>query len=299
MIKHLLKVALTAAVTATVLTSCTVSEPEMPSGDASKMKLTAITSMGVTIMTVGYDRSDRIESINYANEYKVEFAYGTSTSTVPETVTVSQFEEYYGDGDKCELRLSEQDVWTNIQANASGFITYFDCKNTRWHEVYDDVSNTYVRQPEIEQSTESFDYDAAGHLIMDMVRSVDAEGKPQIDVTTYTWQNNLLMSYSDNDIKHHESATYEYSDVDNIHGQWDPNTRFGPIMISGLFGNAPAKFMNKETYSYHDSESDYSESETTQFSYALTDNGMIKYAKILDSSGDVSMVMNYVYTLKK
>lgn len=294
MIKHVSKAALTAAVAAMALSSCTVSEPELPSGDASSMQLTAITTGGLTIMKIGYDSSDRIESINYANEFRVEFAYGTSTSTVPETITVSEYEEYYTDNDKYELRLSEQEVWTNIQANADGFITYYDCKDTRWEERYDYASNTYDRIPVTELYTESCDYDADGHLIKNVVRSTDDLGHPQTDVTTYTWQDNLLTGYSDDDFQHHESATYDYSDVYNTHGQWDPNTRFGPIMLSGLFGNAPAKFMKKETYYYQNIES-----ETTQFSYALTENGLIKYAKILDGTGDLSMVMNYVYTLKK
>lgn len=294
MIKHVSKAALTAAVAAMALSSCTVSEPELPSGDASSMRLSAITTGGMTLMKIGYDSSDRIESINYANEFRVEFDYGTSTSTVPETITVLEYEEYYTENDKYELRLSEQEVWSNIQANADGFITYYDCQTTRWEERYDYESGMYDRAPITEPSTESCDYDADGHLIRNVVRSTDAFGHPQTDVTTYTWHDNLLTGYADDDIQNHESATYDYSDVYNTHGQWDPNTHFGPIMLSGLFGNAPAKFMKKETYYYQNIES-----ETTQFSYALTENGLIKYAKILDGTGDLSLVMNYVYTLKK
>lgn len=295
MIKHVSKAALTAAVAAMALSSCTVSEPELPSGDASSMQLTAITTGGLTIMKIGYDSSDRIESLNYANEFRVEFAYGTSTSTVPETITVSEYEEYYTDNDKYELRLSEQEVWTNIQSNADGFITYYDCKTTRWnYDNYNaETGETYATQT-VERSTENCEYDAAGHLVKNVVCSTDDLGHPQTDVTTYTWQDDLLTGYSDDDFQHHESATYDYSDVYNTHGQWDPNTHFGPIMLSGLFGNAPAKFMKKETYYYQNIES-----ETTQFSYALTENGLIKYAKILDGTGDLSLVMNYVYTLKK
>lgn len=294
MIKHVSKAALTAAVAAMALSSCTVSEPELPSGDASSMQLTAITVGGATIMAVDYDTQNRITKINYYNDFTIEISYGASTSTAPEQVVVTDYEDYW-DGDDTVTHLpSEQETWTNIRTNADGYITYYDCSDISWREVYDPETQTNRREPYEQKSTESYTYDADGHMTQNVLHDFDDFGNPQKLITTYTWKDGLLLSYADDDTDHNERAEFHYSDVENVHGQWEPHTHLSALMITGLFGKAPAKFLKSETYYYQGIES-----ETTQYSYALTDNGLIKYAKLLEQGEDMAIVMNYVYKTKK
>ncbi len=294
MIKHVSKAALTAAVAAMALSSCTVSEPELPSGDASSMQLTAITVGGATIMAVDYDNQNRITKINYYNDFTIEISYGASTSTAPEQVVVTDYEDYW-DGDDTVTHLpSEQETWTNIRTNADGYITYYDCTDVRWDQVYDPETQTYKRRTYEQKSTESYTYDANGHMTKNVLHDFDDFGNPQTLNTTYTWADDLLVSYADDDTDHNERAEFFYSDVENVHGQWEPHTHLSALMITGFFGKAPAKFLKSETYYYQGVAS-----ETTQYSYALTDNGLIKYAKLLEQGEDMAIVMNYVYKKRK
>ncbi len=262
----------------TALASCTVSEPKAPAGDPESLQFTGISSFGMTLMSVEYDNYNRVTMINFGNEMIYEMAYASDSDVIPVSVVSSEYEEGWDyDRDKYVLQLSERDTWSNIHGDSYGKITGFDCVS----EHYDGDATTYV-----EKWRQSYRYDLAGHIIQQRV--VDTKGS--VDEVTYEWENGLLMRYYDNDTDHHEVGVYEYSDVENVNLQWDPNNQaLGPMAITGFFGKAPSRFLKSERITIGDYDNEY-----YQYAYTLHQNGLINMSKVVNED-DGTLVFNFLY----
>lgn len=259
--------------------SCTVSEPELPGGDPSKVRLVAVKSMGITLISVKYDKQGRISKINAGNEMVFDLSYDGISST-PSKIVTTEYDTYDVNDKEVRQKVGET-VWSNIHVNSDGYMT--DCSVVETEYFFDVVYDYETGKDALVARGEETDrYNGTltyhnGHL----VKSLDSDG----DCKTYNWDGDLLLSMVDND---GPSISYAYSDAENIHLQWDPNNEIiGPIAITGLFGKAPAKFTKS---------AEFSDGERIQYSYALLDNGLINMCRVLDSDDPkFEPVLNYIY----
>lgn len=278
------------AVASLSLASCTISEPETSAGDASNMRLKAVKWGGMNMMSFKYDAQNRVTKIVYSDDITYELTYEGS-NRIPVKVVTTEYGYEYVNGKDVRV-VDEIDTWTNIKANSFGCIASVEV-----HEItnsYSVKSDYDGNETLVKDSTEEDDwwnelkYDSAGHLIQEINHNSDGSR----DINDYTWKNNLLTYSTDNDPDWEESISYEYSEVENIQGQWDPNNRtFGPLAITGLVGKAPSHFIKTEKYYYQGRlESN------VQYSYSLLSNGLINAGKYYDSEeGEMEMVLNFVY----
>lgn len=287
-------VAVATIVLSAALGSCTVSEPEMPTGSASTMRLKSTTFLGANLMKVKYDNYNRITQIDLTREEVINFKY-EGTSKFPVEVEVSDYEEVYVGNDSYENKLSIHDRWTNITNNGN-YITGYNCHSVFYnYDVdYDPITEkeTLKVSETRESTTELFSYNSDGYLV-----SYTTE-HPEVGntVVIYNWENGLLTEYYDNDDDHPERAICDYSDVDNINLQWDPNLEIlGPIAITNLFGKAPKKFF-KRIVSYNGGTL----SSDIQYSYSLLPNGLINHERLFYAEdGGEYVTLNFVYESTK
>lgn len=257
--------------------SCTVSEPEME-GDPSKVRLVAVKSMGVTLISVNYDNQGRITKINSGNELIYEISYD-GVSSAPSKIVCDEYDTFYVN-DRDVRQLVSQAVWDNIQVNSAGYITGCSVSETDWYyETEYDHDTGKARLVQHSADHDSYAISASysnGH----MTKFEDDE-----DVKVYNWQGDLLTSVFDG-----TTLNFTYSNVENVCLQWDPNNEvFGPIAITGFFGKAPSRFVKTAEY-----DSEYGE--RIQYSYALLDNGLINMCRVLDSyEYDFEPVLNFIY----
>lgn len=272
------------------LASCTISEPETSDGDASALRLKAVRQSGINIISFNYDTQNRVTKIKWADDMTYELTYEGS-SRVPVKVVTTEYDYEYVNGKDVRV-VSEIDTWTNIQSNSLGFIASVDVNeilydySVRWDDYGNETLET-VSEGEDNWRNE-LKYDSDGHLIQEINHNSDGT----VDYHDYTWQNNLLIYATDNDPHYEESISYEYSDVENIQGQWDPNNQaYGPLAVTGLVGKAPSHFVKTENYYYQG----HLES-SAQYSYSLLPNGLINAGKYYDSEEEgIEVVLNFVY----
>jgi len=281
MLKNLLKGIVIAGTASLSLASCTVSEPDAPGGDPSALRLKALSSYGVTLMSVDYDQQNRVTAINYGGDETYEFTY-QGDSRVPVKIVNTEYEYMWDDDSQKDVRYeSSIDTWTGIRATADGrYIA--SCTSREWQRNSYDADKTLVTDM-------TFMYDSDGHL----TRTIETDNEGTLG-REYKWQGGLLKSWTDTDHQDVESATYEYSDVDNVNLQWDPNNgMLGPLGITGLFGKAPSKFFKSEETFFNGQRDGYA-----QYSYTLLDNGLIHAAR-LNTGDDGTMFFNFVYEKKQ
>lgn len=300
MTKTLFRAAALPLIATIALQSCTVSEPDTPSGDASSLLLKQVTCFGIAVMDFDYDNQNRITRIEFGNESSYELTYESGSTRVPSKIISSEYEDFEVN-DKPESAITERNIYTNIRANSAGMITSATVNTTYWDYdiVYadDDMSKEVLkvtREYSDSPDHETWSYDSNGRLLSNTTVSTDLSGHTITDVITYTWKNGNLVSATDHE---YENGFWEYSDVDNTTGQWDPNNQIiGPLAVTGLFGKAPAKFTKSCTRT---ETGNHPSSEAYQYAYALLDNGLINLANIYDSTEHVSMVLKFVYTEAK
>lgn len=281
MLKNLLKGIVIAGTASLFLVSCTVSEPDAPSGNPEALRLKALSSYGVTLMSIDYDSQNRVTAINYGNEETYEFTY-QGNSRVPVEIVNTEYEEIWDDNSQKDVRgVSGIDTWTDIRATADGCYIA-SCTSREWQRNSDDANATLVTYM-------TFLYDSDGHLTH--TTETDNEGTLGRE---YNWQDGLLKSWTDTDDQDVESAKYEYSDIDNVNLQWDPNNgMLGPLSVTGLFGKAPSKFFKSEETFFRGQRDGYA-----QYAYTLLDNGLIHASK-LNTGDDGTMFFNFVYEKKQ
>lgn len=260
--------------------SCTVSEPDVPTGDPSKVRLTAVKSMGITLISVNYDKQGRITKINAGNDIVYNLSY-EGTSAAPSEVVTLEYDTFDVNDKEVRQKVSET-VWTNIRVNSDGYITSCSISETDWDYDTEYDYNTGKWGLTL-RDTKNDKYDGTlfyhnGHLI----KSHDTDGEESI----YNWDGDLLMYVNDGD----GTLELEYSNVENVNLQWDPNNEIlGPIAITGFFGKAPARFIKASKF-----DGDYGEK--IQYSYSLLDNGLINMCRVLDSDDpEYEPVLNYIY----
>lgn len=284
---------------ASLLASCTLSEPETTDNDASTLRLTSLTEGGITVVKIDYDSQNRITEINFGNEDIYTLTYSGSSS-VPTTIVAEEYDTYYyvnaDDEYIWETKIAEKTKWTNIKADSSGLITSFSVNETRYHyeSIWDEESGCETGLAAT-QFRESYDekmfYDSNGHIVS---YTVD-DGITPLEITTFVWEDDLLVSAYDNDTENHENSEFEYSDVENVNLQWDlNNTIIGPLAITGFFGKAPKNFMKSSKEYYQGSLCDY-----YQYAYSLYDNGLIYQSKLYDTQYDDYDLFTYVYSTIK
>lgn len=280
----LIKAALPTAVMLIASTSCTLDEPSYPAGAASQMRLSSVSSYGITLMKWEYDKQNRVTEINVGNDIIYQFSYiGDSKS--PDVISGKSYDyEYDYDKDKEVRILDETWEWTGIKTDSDGHITYYDCTETIYR---------YNTTPETTTSQVSLEYDSNGQIILLADQSFDPFTMSTItDYVHFNWKNGLLVNRTDSG-PNPEIVTIEYSDVENPNRQWDPNNEmFGPIATTGFFGVAPKKFAKSST-SYYNGNYDWP-GHVIQYSYNLLPNGLIRMSKVKDDN-DITVVMTYTY----
>lgn len=104
-------------------------------------------------------------------------------------------------------------------------------------------------------SEATMEYDADGYLIHEVVKNSSPDGSYQNAEATLTWENGLLTKShtvgdeyeadEDECIKQIDDNVYFYSDRENVLGQWTyamTDMEDNPLVLTGMFGKAPAKF---------------------------------------------------------
>lgn len=277
----LFKAALPLAIMLVASASCTLDEPSYPEGAASQMRLTAVTSYGVTLMKWDYDKQNRVTKISVGGDLTYWFTYA-GDSDIPSTISGEAYDYRYDyETDKDVKVLDERWEWTDIKANSKGHITSYHCEET------DDESGVMTLS-----GTVTLTYNSNGELTrMEDAYYDSGDQTNYVDVYNYTWQNGLLMSKQEEATDHVETIINEYSDLDNTSRQWDPNNEiFGPVATTGLFGVAPKKF-TKSSSIYHGLDS---APDVIQYAYTLLPNGLIRMSKVKDED-ELTVVMTYVY----
>lgn len=266
-----------AAACVLVMGSCTVSEPELPSGDGSSFRLKSITAMGLTVMKAAYDSSDRISSINFNGDFVYEFTYEGS-SRVPSKIVYTEYDED-DSAEETKRVVSEVDTWTDIRANAGGCITAY-----KWSE-----RNYYGERVDLEEGDATLTYDAANHLTNYRLHSTT---NGTTEDRKFNWSaDGLLLSCDDCD---GYAVYFTYSDVDNVNLQWDPfQSAVESLGITGFLGTAPSKFFKTQSDT---PETNWSG--TLQYAYTLLDNGLIRMGKYYDPDEGAEIVYNFVYETK-
>lgn len=278
------------ALASLALASCTLSEPDSADGAASDVRLSALSSYGMTMVTVSYDKLDRITEINYAGEsiYRLTYSDGSDR---PTSIVNEDYDLYYNDDtEKDERKISDLSVWTDIVYNPDGTIAAHNDRDTEYY--YDGIDG--ADETRVTTGRTSYAY-ANGRLTRETSVTADPHtSRETTSVRNFTWENGLMTRWADaSNEDHREWAEYEYSDVDNVNLQWDPNMQiFGPLAITGLFGTAPEKFLKSEKiYRYQTVD------EFNQYAYALLPNGLINLSKMLGYDNE-SIVFNFIYEKK-
>ena len=277
----LIKAALPTAVMLIASTSCTLDEPSYPAGAASQMRLSSVSSYGVTLMKWEYDKQNRVTEINVGRDMIYRFTY-TGDSKIPSTISGETYDYYYSDDDT-EVRYKDGEwEWTEIKADSRGYITQYNCDET---DFFID------QEPDNTVSVVKFTYDSNGQLTRMEDTSYDDMLNKVVDSDNYNWQNGLLLSRTEaSDDSNQLTILCEYSDLDNPNRQWDPNNEFlGPLGTTGFFGVGPKKFPSRT----QTSNGNYY-TETIQYAYTLLPNGLIRMSKVKEGD-DITVVMTYTY----
>lgn len=274
--------------------SCTVDEPSMPEGDASQLQLSATTSYGLTLSKWEYDDLDRLTEISFGDiVYSISYVGNTNR---PDSIITTIY-DYIEVNDKMIRVVDEVDRWSDIGVTAAGYIAGYRSVDVDYdiHVGWDYEADREIIEsitPYTETSLVTLSYDAAGHLVEELESGYDNNGNMTSTLTTFDWQNGLLVYICDSDDDHRESKKFEYSDVDNVQFQWDPNNQaFGPLATAGFFGKAPSKFLSKVS-TYYNEQLD----EESYYAYTLLPNGLIRMAKMTEE--DETIVMTFVYRKK-
>lgn len=286
-----------AVILSTTLTSCTLDDPNTSSDNsvsAEQLQLIGMAAYGLNMMDVSYDNNGRVSEIRFGADNTYTFEYQGSLN-VPSTIRAEFYDFYTVNGMEVK-KLEEQDIYANIECNSNGLVTKWDYEETSY--CYD-INYDYDTEKETiteginskDTGTRTFEYDSDGHMVKQYSYD-DISGYDVDDI--YNWENDLLISYGETeDEDHRQWYEIEYSDVNNVHRQWDPNNEiFGPIAITGLFGKAPAKFIKSVT-GYSGSYLD----DTINYAYTLKENGLIDKCKV--SNYDDTMIYTLIYQKKK
>lgn len=247
------------------LGSCTLAEPEEVTGDPDSMQLAQVRCFGLKVIDIDRDAQGRITTINLTNEERFELDY-VGTSTTPATIVITSWEEEYDDDDRATLIVDEETTWTNIVVKNGCIRSY-------------DYSSTY-RYDKPDNGTCHFVYNEKNQL----VKETDTDGT----VYDYVWKDDCLMRVVENG---RDDTVFEYSEVENTTGQWDPMFAFKPMLnITGLFGRAPKMFAKRVRESGDD----------VQTAYSLLPNGLINHLKMgeVDDEESITTVYNFVYEKK-
>lgn len=275
--------------------SCTLSEPEVPTGNADSMRLTGMTVSVLNVLKVKYDNVDRITEINFANECVYLLTY-EGDETIPSKIVMNEYDSF-DVNDKEVIKLVANYIWTDIKADAQGHIVQYNADETEYHynTQYDENDKQVLVQDRIEKDhgISSFTYDAKGHLLMSHYWAPDDEADG--DYNYLNWSGNLITSYGEPaGASNREWTEVEYSDVVNRNLQWDPNNEIlGPLAITGFFGVAPEKFIKRVTRYYNGEFNGWIE-----YAYSLLPNGLINKCRVADSDNE-KMTYNLIYEMKK
>ncbi|MDE5901267.1 MAG: hypothetical protein K2H33_07940 [Muribaculaceae bacterium] len=279
----LIKAALPTAVMLIASASCTLDEPSYPDGAASQMRLSSVSSYGVTLMKWEYDKQNRVTEINVGRDMIYRFTY-TGNSEIPSTISGESYDYYYDYETDKDVRYKNGEwEWTEIKADSHGHITQYNCDETDF-SIDHEPSNTV--------SVVKFTYDSNGQLTrMEDTYYDYLQNRVVTDVDNYTWSNGLLLQRKEvSDDSHLLTNLCEYSDLDNPNRQWDPNNAIlGPMGTTGFFGVGPKKFPSRiqtDNGNYY--------TETIQYAYTLLPNGLIRMSKVKDGD-DITVVMTYTY----
>lgn len=265
-----------------MLSSCTISEPEessLTSADGALLSSITLPLMNYPLFKIEYDSSNRVTLVQCEDD-KLEISYN------PLTIIETETDEYWdSENDKEIVYVRNRTEFTNIRLNDKGYIVSMDAYDVGyWPDRYDpDMGNT-VFDPNIESEeryTVTLTYNSAGELTR------TASGPD--DVTVLNWQNGLLVSY--NDVDGSSRTEFEYSDVANVHRQWDPVLGIvGLFSATGFVGVAPVKWVShvKEVDSYNNV---YNE---MYFSYYLNKAGLIEKAQNNNEDGKITLRYNYI-----
>lgn len=279
----LIKAALPTAVMLIASTSCTLDEPSYPAGAASQMRLSSVSSYGVTLMKWEYDKQNRVTEINVGRDMIYRFTY-TGNSEIPSTISGETYDYYYDSDKDTDVRYKDGEwEWTEIKADSRGYITQYNCDET---DFFID------QEPDNTVSVVKFTYDSNGQLTrMEDTYYDDMLNKVVVDADNYIWQNGLLLSRTEvSDDSHPLTILCEYSDLDNPNRQWDPNNEIlGPMATTGFFGVGPKKFPSRTQ-----TNNNIYYTETIQYAYSLLPNGLIRMSKVKDGD-DITVVMTYTY----
>lgn len=272
--------------------SCTIGENDVESdltigGPDTRLSSISISSFFYKkdLFKFSYDNQKRLTEIKYSFPGDDEWEI-IAIQYNPLTIIFEEWETQYKyiDGeDVKEAVLRERDEWKNISLNSKGYITEASVE-TRVYDV-----SMYPDDEDLNRYNLYFSYDNQGHLINSYCNDWSTE---------YIWRDGNLISLSFNDYSpdyYNESytVTFEYSDVVNQHGQWDPLFPvIGAIQITGWMGKAPEYYPKKATtvggqYGYS--------SDIMQFSYLLCENGYIRKSAYCDSYIDaIQLNWNYI-----
>ncbi len=284
MMKNLSACCLAAA--SLTLASCTLGEPDNSDSAAEELQLSALTAYGLKMMTVSRDNLNRITEINYSGENIYTLTYSDDSDRATSIVSKQYDYIYDSDSDRDVRKLTESEEWTDIEYNTDGTIATYNYTET--------IVNAYDSQVlETEKGRATYTY-VNGHPTRQVwVGTILETNQASTDCINFIWEGDLMTGWTDDPNEDNpEWVVFEYSDVDNIHRQWEPNAFFGPLAITGIFGPAPSKFLkSEEVFSNGASDEFY------QYAYALLPNGLIDLAKFADRDGD-TLVFNYIYEKK-
>lgn len=278
-----------------IMTGCTLSEPKQSEENANDLLLTSVSTYGLTIMKFDYDNQNRIKEINVSDGVKYTFKYNGNNRT-PSEIESWEYEYYYLDG-KEEKKIEYHSLWTNIQSDSNGYIVRLDAEDTDYsynEEMDQNTGDLYVKETTTTDiGVNTFIYNSKGQLTESVYW--DKGDEKNADHTYINWENDLITWSGDGPgVDHRQYITFDYSNVKNVTGQWDPNNEiFGPIAVSGFFGPAPSKYIKAANMFY----SNHLE-EVITYSYNVGSNGLIKSARVMEDETDL-IVFNFNYSKKR
>lgn len=266
---------LTVAAISMAATSCTLNEPESINGNGTSGRLQSISFFGQDAVYMKYDGQGRVTDVAMPfYDTKIMVRYN------PLNMTVNEYDTYSNNDDKDVYKLCSSMEWTNMRTDASGNVISADITETTYYYDFYNSDGMERVTTEVDKYSHILRYDAEGHLIF--ISDADNEQDSE-----YKWVNGCLVEGNNTN---EEYFTCEYSDIDNITGQWTPFWgATSMFQMTGLFGKAPAK-MIKAIYS----DFGYNKN-SIRFSYKLNNSGQISVMQFNDSEEGTVMSLMFTY----
>lgn len=269
---NFLKTGLAVSVAVSLMSACTVSEPDINKDSTPGGKLQSISILGTNFIVMKYDNAGRLTDIqDWLGGTKLQISYN------PLIIVCEEANSSY-DGEEWNVYTQYIDIYEDITLNSDGYITSMKTREQSL-DWSGDVKNEDI-------SYQRLEYDADGHL----VRSYDIEDGPDSGIH-YEWNSGLLNRIvvgGGDDIE--RVFTYEYSQYSNPTFQWTPLwDDLGLYRLTGFFGKAPSRFVSKVTQT-----NSWGDIEEASFGYTLNSAGQISKMWFRDYDNE-SMSFNFQY----